>query len=70
MNKGGAIAVLAIALIITVMLYISALDDIKTAERYAQRFYQMLPEEKQQEIMRAWETRQELLGDAPQPDRY
>lgn len=69
MNKDGAIAVLAVALIITVMLYISALDDIKTAERYAQRFYQMLPEEKQQEIMEAWETRQELLGDAPRSNR-
>lgn len=70
MNKDGAIAVLAVALIITIMLYISALNDIKEAERYAQRFYQMLPEEKQQEIMEAWETRQELLGDAPQSDRY
>jgi len=70
MNKDGVIAVLAIALIITVTLYISALDDIKTAERYAQRFYQMLPEEKQQEIMGAWETHQELMGDAPQTDHY
>lgn len=65
MNKDGVIAVLAIALIITIMLYISALNDIKEAERYAQRFYQMLPVSKQQEIMEAWETRQELLGDAP-----
>ena len=65
MNKDGAIAILSIALLITVMLYVSALNDVKEAERYAQRFYQMLPVSKQQEIMEAWETRQELLGDAP-----
>lgn len=69
MNKDGAIAVLAVALIITVLLYMSALDDVKEAEMYAQRFYQMLPEAKRQEIMEAWETRQELLGDAPRSNR-
>lgn len=70
MNKDGVIGILGVALIITVLLYISALKDLEQAERYAQRFYQMLPEAKQQEIMEAWETRQELLGDAPQGDRY
>lgn len=70
MNKDGVIGMLGVALIITVLLYMSALKDLEKAERYAQRFYQMLPEEKQQEIMEAWETRQALLGDAPKIDRY
>lgn len=65
MSKDGVIASLVVALTITILLYMSARDDIKEAERYAQRFYQMLPEEKQREIMGAWETRQELLGDSP-----
>jgi hypothetical protein len=65
MNKDTVIGMLSIALIITIFLYISALNDLEQAERYAQRFYQVLPEAKQREIMEAWETRQALLGDAP-----
>lgn len=50
MSKDDIIFVQFIALIITVLLYITALNDSKEAERYAQQFYQMLPEAKQQQL--------------------